>query len=282
MEGATPAPIIDSHIHLFPNRLFDAVWKWFDDHAWPIQYKIYADEVVEQLSQHGIDRFLVLNYAHKAGISASLNEWTHQFCRKYPQAVPLGTIHPDDENRDTLLERCFTDYGFYGLKFHTHVASIRPDDERMFPIYEKLIEHDKILVLHAGNGPSLHGYKETTKQVSGAEFVATVLERYPELKLIIPHLGAEEFTDFFQLMEQYPNLWMDTTMVVGGFFPHPIMWDQIERFADRILYGSDFPNIPYDLMTEVRAIQDSPLSDAAKANLLYGNAQRLLQLPTHG
>jgi predicted TIM-barrel fold metal-dependent hydrolase len=270
--------IFDAHVHLFPDQIFRAIWKWFDDNAWKIQYQVSADDVVRILKEHGIERFLVLNYAHKAGIAKSLNEWTYNFCSKYPEAIPLGTVHPDDEDIDKILDKCFVDYKFAGLKLHCHVTSIRPDDERMSPIYEKLIEHDKIFVLHAGVGPSLRGYKEHTKEISGVRFVKPVLKRYPELKLTIPHLGTDEADEFFELMTDYPNLRMDTTMVLGGFFPVEIPWDKIETFSDRILFGSDFPNIPYDLMTEINAILNSPLSPEAQERVLCSNACRLLDV----
>lgn len=268
--------ILDAHVHLFPDRLFLAIWDWFEKHGWPVRYKIFADEVVRKLQKQGVERFIVLNYSHKSGMSESLNAWTHEFCKKYPRLIPFGAIHPEDKNLVALLDRCFTEYRFYGLKFHSHVTGIRPDDERMFPIYEKLIEHDKVITLHAGNGPSLAGYKETTRDVSGVRFVRRVLERFPKLKVIMPHLGADEVDAFFDLMNDFPNLWMDTTMTLAGYFPFTIPWDKIEKFSDRILYGSDFPNLPYEMTTEIKAIQNSGLPKAVQEKILFKNAVRLL------
>lgn len=270
--------IFDAHVHFFPDPMFQAIWNWFDENAWKIQYKISADEAVRLLKERGIERFLALNYSHKPGIALTLNKWTYEFCQKYPDAIPLGTVHPDDKSRDAILDKCFGDYKFFGIKQHCHVMSIRPDDERMFPIYEKVIEHDKIFVLHAGQGPSLRGYKESTQEISGVRFVKPVLKRYPKLKLIIPHLGSDESDEFFELLQDFPNLWLDTTMVLAGFFPGQIPWNKIEQFSDRILYGSDFPNIPYEMMSEIKAILGSDLSFEAKEKILYSNAHQLLEL----
>lgn len=276
-RAGSPPPMIDAHVHLFPDRLYRAIWKWFGEHGWPVRYKVQADEAVRLLQENGVRRFVVLNYAHKPGMSESLNRWTHEFCRKYPAAIPFGAIHPEDEQAGLLLDRCFGEFGFYGIKFHSHVTAIRPDDERMFPIYEKLVEAGRFITLHAGVGPSLAGYKETTREVSGARFVRRLLKRFPKLKLIIPHLGADEFDEFFDLMEEFPNLLMDSTMVFSGHFPLEVPWDRVEKNSDRILYGSDFPNIPYEMMTEVRAIEASPLSPEARRRILFENAGRLFQ-----
>jgi hypothetical protein len=31
-------PIVDGHVHLFPDSIFSSVWKWFDEYGWPIRY----------------------------------------------------------------------------------------------------------------------------------------------------------------------------------------------------------------------------------------------------
>ena len=270
--------IIDSHVHFFPDRLFRAIWDWFEHHGWSVRYQMDADDVALALKKQGIDRYVVLNYSHKSGMSEPLNAWTYEFCKNHPEAIPFGAIHPEDENLEKLLDRCFAEYGFYGLKFHTHVAAIRPDDERLFPIYEKLIEYDKVITLHAGNGPSLKGYKEKTKEVSGVRFVRNLLKKFPKLKVIIPHLGADEIDAFFDLMAEFPNLWMDTTMALSGYFPLKIPWEKIKQFSDRILYGSDFPNVPYEMMTEIEAIRSSGLSVEIQKKIFSDNAVRLLKI----
>ena len=274
-RAGSPPPIIDSHVHLFPEPLFKAIWKWFKNNGWPVRYQVQAEEAVRLLKEAGIDRFVLLNYAHKPGISEALNAWTREFSKTCPEAIPFGAIHPEDEDVAGLLDRCFGDYGFYGLKFHCHVAGIRPDDERMFPIYEKLIEYDRVLTIHSGAGPSLGGYREKEAAVSGASVTRRFLKKFPKLKVIVPHLGADEFDEFFDLMEEFPNLRMDTTMALAGYFPMAIPWEKIEAYADRILYGSDFPNIPYEMRTEVAAIRSSGLSKEAKEKILFENAARL-------
>ncbi len=268
--------IIDAHVHLFPDPLFRAIWRWFDRNGWKVRYRVFSDELVRLLKGQGIGRFFLLNYAHKPGMSEALNVWTHEFSQKCPEAIPFGAVHPDDKEPARILDRCFRDFGFHGIKFHCHVTGIRPDDERMFPIYEKICEYDRLLTIHSGIGPSLKGYRETTRSISGASFTRNLLKRFGGLKVIVPHLGADEIDLFFDLMEEFPNLRLDTTMAFSHYFPLEIPWEKIERFSDRILYGSDFPNIPYEMSTEVNEIRASPLSEAAREKILFRNALELV------
>ena len=60
--------VIDAHVHLFPDRLFDAVWRWFDTHGWLIRYKLYSREVIDTLLARGVERIVALHYAHKPGV----------------------------------------------------------------------------------------------------------------------------------------------------------------------------------------------------------------------
>ena len=53
--------------------------------------------------------------------------------------------------------------------------------------------------------------------------------------------------------------------------------EDLERHQDRVLYGSDFPNLifPYDM--EIHEIRKLELSDAVKKKFLYDNGHRLLR-----
>jgi len=105
--------------------------------------------------------------------------------------------------------------------------------------------------------------------------VKVILKHYPNLKLVIPHLGTEEMDEFFDLMEEHKNLWMDTTMMLAGYFPNQPSLKKIEKLSDRILYGSDTPNIPYPLDVEMKNIKKW-FSKDVQEKLFFKNAQKLL------
>ncbi|MBA3539617.1 MAG: hypothetical protein H0T79_08295 [Deltaproteobacteria bacterium] len=64
--------VYDAHVHRFPIGVFDAIWRWFDAHAWAIRYRLHAEQVVEFLLARGVSRFTALVYSHKPGMARSL------------------------------------------------------------------------------------------------------------------------------------------------------------------------------------------------------------------
>ncbi len=279
MTSRFPAQFIDAHTHFFPPKLFRAIWRWFDANGWPIHYRLSPDGAAGQLMALGAARFTALNYAHRPGMAASLNAWTHALAQRYPQIIPFGTFHQDDEDPVAEVERCLTEYGFHGLKYHCHVQGSAPDDPRLFPVLEKLVEHDGVLIIHAGRGPNLPGYNYDIADICGAVRFRRMVARFPGLRCVIPHLGAPEFEAFFDIMEEFPTVYTDTTMMLSGFFPYDVPRQRLAALSDRVMYGSDFPNIPYDVSAEFNGVLDLQLGADVERRIFYENAVRFFRLP---
>ena len=47
--------IIDTHVHIFPEPVFKALWEWFEKYAWPIRYKGTSSELLEYLLKRGVN-----------------------------------------------------------------------------------------------------------------------------------------------------------------------------------------------------------------------------------
>lgn len=85
------------------------------------------------------------------------------------------------------------------------------------------------------------------------------------------------------LVERYRNVHVDTTMVGVPFtdqmVPLPDGWVQrVAGLADRVVLGTDFPNIPYPYEVQLDAIRSWGLGAAAEQAILHDNGARLLQL----
>ncbi|MCY1044074.1 amidohydrolase family protein [Corallococcus sp. bb12-1] len=267
-------PVVDAHVHLFPDRVFEAVWRWFDQHGWPIRYKLHTPHVLSFLLSRGVERVVALHYAHKPGMARALNAYVAQVAKDEPRVIGLATVFPGEPGAVDILEEAFA-LGLKGVKLHCHVQCFSPDAPQLHELYEACARAGKPLVMHAGREPASPKYPCDPYTLCAAERVERVLTDHPTLKLCVPHLGADEFDAYARLLERHDTLWLDTTMAVGGYFPVPLPRQVLEVRPERILYGTDFPNIPYAWDRELKALVDLKPSEDALAGVLGGNALTL-------
>jgi predicted TIM-barrel fold metal-dependent hydrolase len=277
-EGArTPEgyDVVDFHVHLFPPRVYEAIWRWFETNAWPIRYPLYADETVEFLSARGVSRMVGLHYSHVPEMARVLNRFAAEVAMRHANVDAFGTVLPGEANAEAIVEEAFA-LGLKGLKLHCHVQQFAADDARLDPVYRLAARHKKPVLIHAGREPALPAYKGDIQALCSVGAMRRVLERHPDLTVVVPHLGADEIPEYGELLDAFPGLWLDTTMMLADFFPQQPPDDFIERYAHRLLYGSDFPNLPYAWDRELKKLTGLGLPDDKLTAILSGNALALL------
>src|SRR5690606_13265741 len=128
---------------------------------------------------------------------------------------------------------------------------------------------------HAGSGPA-------PGKFTGDAPVAELLKRYPDLCLIIAHMGMPEWEPFIDLAIAYRNVYLDTTMCFVDFWqgererqlPTSLL-PRLEALQQKILFGTDFPNIPYAYAHQVEALARLGLGDGWLRDVLWHNGIRL-------
>lgn len=210
MEGTTVPtglpPLIDAHVHIFPDAIFSAVRKWFAEHAYPIRYQMSSAEVFDFLFSRGIEHIIALQYAHKPGIARELNNYMVELCRQYRGRVTgMATVFPGEENGEAIVQEAF-DRGLGGLKLHAHVQCFDMNSDEIQALYQCCLNNRKPVVMHVGREPASSAYNCDSYELCGAEKLEMLLYDYPELKICVPHLGFDEVTSYRRLIESYDNI----------------------------------------------------------------------------
>lgn len=278
-EGsAVPAglEVVDMHVHLFPPRVYEAIWRWFEQHAWPIRYKLYAEETIAYLKARGVKKMTGLHYAHVPGMARELNRFASELGSRHPEVWAFGTVLPGEPEAEAIVSEAFEELGLFGIKLHCHVQQFAPDDSRLDGVYRVCARLGKPVVIHSGREPSLPGYKADIHKLCSVGAMRRVLERHPDLTVVVPHLGADEIPEYGELLDAFPGLWLDTTMMLADYFPQKPAAEFIAKYADRLLYGSDFPNLPYAWDRELRRLVEMGLDEGQLRAIASGNAWRLM------
>lgn len=136
-----------------------------------------------------------------------------------------------------------------------------------------LAEAGTPVVIHCGSGPAPGKH-------TGPGPVAQVLARHPRLRLIVAHMGMSEYEEFLDLAERYDEVRLDTTMAftdfTEAFIPFPgRALPRLSALGDRILLGSDFPNIPYPYLHQLQALERLELGQEWLRAVCHDNAADL-------
>jgi predicted TIM-barrel fold metal-dependent hydrolase len=268
-----PRPMIDFHVHLFPDGFFNAIWRFFEEHLGrQIQYKLYYRECIAHLRACGVGPIVYSNYAHRKGVARALNDWNLRILEEIPDLYCFAAYHPDDDDALAMTEKLLANPKILGVKLQCVVQQLSPCDSRLFPLYEMIIERRKRLLLHVGTGP-VRG-----SAFVGVEHFKEVLDRFPDFPAIIPHMGGLEFEAFLGLLDHNPGLYLDTSYSFVPQTPYKFNLgnDYLEKHKDRILYGSDFPNLIHSREAEIECLLHLGLSPDFYTKVFHDNGLALI------
>lgn len=273
--------LIDVHTHFMPKNVMDKVWKYFDalgplvGRPWPITYRTEEQQRLTTLRGFGVRAFTSLVYAHKPGMAEWLNQWAAQFAADTPDCLSTATFFPEVGAGGYVADAIAG--GARVFKAHVQVGAYHPADPLLDDVWGLIAESGTPVIIHCGSGPAPGLY-------TGPEPVRTVLQRHPRLKLVIAHMGMPEYADFLDICDQYDSVRLDTTMAFTPFIEEAMPFPPDHRrrllaLGDRILFGSDFPNIPYPYADAIRVLADiDGVDDNWLRAVLYGNGAQLFGL----
>ena len=267
----------DCHVHLMPERLMAAIRDALHDAAgWTFPHPVDRAGVEATLRAHGVERYVALPYAHRPGIARELNDWVLDAAADSGMAVPFATVHGDDEVGAVVREAF--EAGARGLKFQCPVQECGPADPRLEPAFTLAAAYDRPILFHAGTAPM---FRDSPHVGVGQfrEFVAS----YPDVRACCAHMGTFEWEAFVDIARANDSVYLDTCFamatVVGDYMdfdPTSIPDSVFEDLAGRVMYGSDFPNIPHDYLHEREGLLERDLSDEAYEALFVGAAASFL------
>ena len=268
------------------------------------------DVQVLSLTSPGVQQ---MEAAEALVIAHEQNDYLADRVKCYPDRfagfAALPTPVPDRAAEE--LERTVSKYGFKGAAIMGHTRGRYLDDEFFRPILESAAVLEVPIYIHptpppqkvieasyTGNyAPNVAvllstrawGWHIETGTHSLRLAASGVFDRYPDLQIVIGHLG--EAIPFMlsridqRLSREQTHLERPTgdyfrenfSYTFGGFNYLPTFLDLLLQVgASRILFSADYP---YSSMESARNFLDQlPVSPADKEQIAHGNAERLLRI----
>ena len=235
--------------------------------------------VAALLRAEGVRRAVVLPEHCPATSGNVRTETVIELCRTVPDLfLPFASVDPNTAPDPAGLLRRYIDEGpVHGLKLYPSYQYFYPNERRLYPIYEVCVEHRLPLLLHIGTSV-LPG---TRLKYCDPIHLDDVAIDFPELAIVMAHGGRGWWYDACAtLATLHENVYIDVT----GLVPSKLLdhFPALERMADKVIFGSDWPAMPKSVAHNARAITALGLSPEATRKILHDNAARLLGLSGEG
>ena len=304
---------IDFHAHAILPSYIDALKRLKIDAAaeegFPLP-KWSAESHLQFMDAAQID-FTILSMAtpHISDKSAAreINEEFSELCRRYPQKFGFVATLPLPNVEGSIEEFHFTTkkLGALGVKVASNSDGVYLGDERLDPIFAALNEKKSLVIIHpsparllpregvvTGKVMALFEYPADTTRAVLNMLANRTLEKFPNLKIIVPHCGSflpymkQRAGAMFQMLASM-NL-MEPVNFESGikklFFdtagdPMPEQFDMLLKIAslDKIIFGTDYPYVPAQVVLGRKKIFDAELSRRGLTEKIYvDNAKVLL------
>jgi len=181
--------------------------------------------------------------------------------------IGFQTLNPKD-NPDVLkqFEQGINEHGMKGVKVHSWFHDYNPG-KLLMEIAGRCRELGLPILLHMGGRPDTSN-------------VQVLLDAFPDLKLILAHLGIPFFQRSWEQAKNYPNVYMD---ISGPYLSAGLVRKAVKAVGpDKIIYGTD---APYGLRSKDGSwtythtktwVEKLSISEADKEKIFSGNLLRLL------
>jgi len=223
------------------------------------------------MDEWGVCKAIFHNIATKPNQEETINNFALSV--NNPRLIPFAALHHQSDDLPEKI-KVIKEQGFIGIKLHPDYAGFMVDDKDLYPLYDLCAQFGIVIMFHAGVdfiSPNLvHATPQNCLKVH---------HDFPNLMMILAHLGGYSMWDDVLELIAGKNVYMDTSMCAGAIEPTLMKQILSKHDPERILFGSD---CPWQTSKEsFEFLQTIGLSDNQLDKIAYQNAQKLLAISSH-
>ncbi|MEX0763493.1 MAG: amidohydrolase family protein [Dehalococcoidia bacterium] len=169
------------------------------------------------------------------------------------KVIPCMSLHPLDPDVNAEYDRCVGDLGCRGIKLGPNYQDYDPTGPDAFRLFARLEADGIPIIFHMGTSPMQFGPLRYAHPL----VVDEIAMAFPNLRMVMAHLGHPWQADCLAVVRKHPNVWAD---VSAQFYRPWSFWNGMRLFFEwgvtqKILFGSDWPvTKPQDNIDHLRGL----------------------------
>ena len=188
--------------------------------------------------------------------------------------LPFASVDPNTDPDPVGLLNRYIEAGARGLKLYPSYQFYYPNDPRLHPLYEACARNRLPVLFHIGSSV----IPGTRLKYCDPIHLDDLAVDFPDLVVVMAHGGRGFWYDACAfLAAHHRNFHID----VAGLVPRRLLehFPDLPRFADKFVFGTDWPAMPKSPAENAAVIAGLGLGDDATDKVLRRNAARILGLP---
>jgi predicted TIM-barrel fold metal-dependent hydrolase len=272
--------LVDCHTHLFkyPGHLSDEFVN--EANARSRGHKLNLDVPPEQHWQamQGVDKAIVFGIrAFHSGLWTP-NEYVAEYAADHPgKIIGFGAVDPCVDDVQATLEEVVR-LGLRGVKLGPIYQNIHPTDPRMMDVYAFCEAHGLPIMIHQGTTFVRTGPLKYALPI----LLEDVAVQFPELRMVIAHLGHPWISETLVLIRKHPHFYSDISALHyrPWQFYNGLIAAKEYGVLDKLLFGSDYPFTTAEASVEGLRSINRLTEGTALPRLTSEEIERLIYSPT--
>ena len=209
-------------------------------------------EVISEFSAAGVEACLVaLDLESTGGTPPCGNEYVHGMWKRNEGRIIQcwGTVDPFKDTAIAEAKHAVEELGLIGFHFHPIMQHFAVNEKRFYPLFETINALKVPIMLDVGTtgmGAAMPGGMGAIIRHAHPLSVDKLAADFPDLKIICAQPGWPWIDEMTAVALHKGNVYWEMSGWAPKYLPDGIKRDIKGRLKDKIMFGSDYPSMPYE------------------------------------
>jgi predicted TIM-barrel fold metal-dependent hydrolase len=211
------------------------------------------DEVIQDFTDAGVEAVLVaLDLETTIATPPCSNEYVEAMWKRHPDRIiqAWGAVDPfKGEIAIQGAKHAIENLGLLGFHFHPIMGHFSVNDRQFYPLWETIAALNAPVMIDVGTtgmGAGLPGGMGAKIRYAHPLAIDDLAADFPALKIVAAHPGWPWGDEMTAVALHKGNVFWELSGWAPKYFPELLKKDIRGRLQDKVMFGSDYPSLPYE------------------------------------